>query len=118
MTEIRVNEDLKTIWNETQKNFNALEGALVDCYITFLRRVAKYYLDSGRRVFFRENVWVHWGEGNFGYLLIEGNEETDDVFGDYIMEIRFTSKLDGETLREYKEINYENLGEIRYRINH
>lgn len=118
MSETWINEDMKTIWKETQKNFNSLEESLVDCYITFLRRVAKYYLDSGRRVFFRENTWVHWGEGNFGYLLIEGKEETDDVFGDYITEIRFTSKLDRETLSEYKEIKDENLSEIKYRINH
>jgi len=50
------------------------------------REVARYYLKKGRRVFFRENQVVHWGEGNFGRLLIEGNEDVSEVFEDYITE--------------------------------
>ncbi|MBI3814678.1 MAG: hypothetical protein HY279_09490, partial [Nitrospinae bacterium] len=65
-----------------------LEESLIDCYITFLRKVARFYLGSGRRVFFRENTVVHWGEGNFGSLIIEGKEDASEVFGEYISEIR------------------------------
>lgn len=59
-------KELKPLWSDTKKKFNKLEQSLVDCYIAFLRQVADVYLKQGRRVFFRENRVVHWGEGNLG----------------------------------------------------
>jgi len=50
---------------KTKKEFNDLEQALVACYITFLRKTAKYCLLQGRRVYFRENNIVHWVSGNW-----------------------------------------------------
>jgi len=81
-----------------------------------LREVAKYYLLQGRRVFFRENNVVHWGEGNFGWLIIEGSEETDEVFGEYISEIKFEPKISKETIKSYTEITKDNIDDIKYGI--
>ncbi|MBI4684467.1 MAG: hypothetical protein HY755_04650 [Nitrospirae bacterium] len=109
-------QNLKSLYKETKKNFDGLEKEIVDCYVSFLRKVAKYYLQQGRRVFFSENRVVHWGEGNFGWLLIEGKEETDEVFGEYISEIRFEPKINEKTIKGYTEIKKDNLGAIGYGI--
>lgn len=107
-------EELKTLWKETKQQVEQLERTLIDTYIAFLREVAKTYLQQGRRVFFRENRVVHWGEWNFGTLAIEGNEKVKEIFGDYISEIRFESKLDEKALRGYVEIKEGNLEDIKY----
>jgi hypothetical protein len=60
---------LESLWQETKQKFDKLEKALVNNYIAFLREVAKIYIKQSRRVFFRENQFVHWGEGNFGSLF-------------------------------------------------
>jgi len=107
---------LESLWKETEEKFDKLEKALIDCYIDFLREVARSYLEESRRVFFRENQVVHWGEWNFGSLLIEGDEEVDDVFGDYISEIRFETEINEKILEGYLEIKKEDIEEIRYQI--
>jgi len=53
---------LESLWKETEEKFDKLEKALIDCYIDFLREVARSYLEESRKVFFRENQVVHWGE--------------------------------------------------------
>lgn len=108
-------KDHKALWEETKERFTILEQSLVDCYIGFLREVAIFYIKQGRRVFFRENCWTHWGEGDFGRLVIEGEEETDEVFGDFIPEIRFRAKIDTEELDGYVEVRGDNLDHIIYR---
>ncbi len=109
-------QNLKSLYKETKEKFDSLEKEMVDCYIGFLRKVAKFYLQKGRRVFFEENRFVHWGEGNFGWLIIEGEEETDEVFGEYISEIKFEPKIRKETLDSYIEITEDNLNDIKYVI--
>ena len=107
-------QNLKSQWKKTQKKFDELEKELVDSYILFLRGVARFYLEQNRRVFFHENNVVHWGEGNFGRLVIEGNEDTYDVFGDYISEIQFKADISPEIIRGFTEIKNRNLKDIRY----
>ncbi len=107
---------LKPLWKETKERFDGLEKELIDCYIDFLKKVAKYYLQQGRRVFFMENHVVHWGEGNFGWLIIEGKEETNEVFGEYISEIQFEPKIKKETIESYIEIKEKNIDDIKYGI--
>jgi len=85
---------LKDLWKRTKSHHSELEKKIVDNYIDFLREVAKYYLKKGRRVFFKENCIVHWGEGDFGGLVIEGDEDIGDVFGDYIVEIKFDPEIE------------------------
>ena len=109
-------KDLESLWKETKGKFDKLEKELVDCFIAFLREVAKIYLKQGRRVFFRENRVVHWGEGNFGTLIIEGDEEVREVFEDYISEIRFEPEISEKIIKGYVEIKEENLEDIRYKI--
>lgn len=109
-------KDLESLWKETKGKFDKLEKELVDCFIAFLREVAKIYLKQGRRVFFRENRVVHWGEGNFGTLIIEGDEEVREVFEDYISEIRFEPEISEKIIKGYVEIKEENLENIRYKI--
>ncbi len=109
-------QDLKLFWRETKERFDSLEKKLIDYYIAFLREVARFYLQQGRRVFFNENHFVHWGEGNFGWLVIEGNEKADEVFGNYISEIRFEPEISKETIESYAEIKEKNLEDIRYGI--
>lgn len=107
-------KDPKALWKETKARFDNLERALIDCYIGFLREVAIFYLNQGRRVFFWENRVVHWGEGDFGRLVVEGEEETDEVFGDFIPEICFRAKTDTEDFDGYVEVREDNLDAIRY----
>jgi len=40
---------LEPLWKETKEKFDKLESALIDCYIDFLREVARIYLEQGRR---------------------------------------------------------------------
>jgi len=107
---------LEPLWKETKEKFAKLERALIDCYIDFLREAARIYLEQGRMVFFRENRVVHWGEWNFGSLLIEGDEEVDAVFGDFISEIRFEPEMNEKIIEGYLEIKKENIEDIRYQI--
>ena len=109
-------KELESLWKETKSKFDKLEQALISHYIAFLREVARVYLKQGRRVFFRENRVVHWGEGNFGYLVIEGNEEVDEVFGDYISEIHFEKQISERVIKGYVEIKEENLEDIKYKL--
>ena len=107
---------LKSLWQETKQKFDKLEKALVYGYIDFLREVARIYIEQSRRVFFRENQFVHWGEGNFGALLIEGDEEVDAVFGGYISEIRFEPEINEKITEGYIEIKKGNIEDISYQI--
>lgn len=107
---------LESLWQETKQKFDKLEKALVDDYIAFLREVARTCIEQNRRVFFRENQFVHWGEGNFGSLLIEGDEKVDAVFGDYISEIRFIPEINKKITEGYIEIKKENIEDISYQI--
>lgn len=109
-------KDLESLWKDTKVQFDKLEKSLINCYVGFMREVAKVYLQQGRRVFFRENKYVHWGEGDFGTLVIEGNEEVDEVFGDYISEIRFEPEIDEKVIKEYVKIERENLKDIEYKL--
>lgn len=107
-------KDLLSTWKTTKERINGLERSLIDCYIGFLREVAKHYLEQGRRVYFWENRVVHWGEGDFGRLIIEGDEDVDDVFGDYIPEIRFEPEINEKVTSGCIEINKGDIANIRY----
>lgn len=107
--------DIKELWRNTNSQFYELEGELIKLYTGFLRKVAEHYLKNGRRVFFRENRVVHWGEGNFGYLITEGEEDVMDEFGSYITEIRFEKDVTGREIRGYQEITPGTLEKITYR---
>jgi hypothetical protein len=107
---------LESLWQETKQKFDKLEKVLVDGYIAFLREVARICIEQSRRVFFRENRFVHWGEGNFGSLLIEGDEEVYAVFGDYVSEIRFAPEINDKITEGYIEIKKGNIEDISYQI--
>ena len=107
-------DELKALWKNTRRRFDSLESELVECYVSFLREAAKYYLQQGRRVFFRENRVVHWGEGSFGSLVIEGREEPENVFGSDVPEIRFEPKIDRKITDAHIEIKERSLKKIRY----
>jgi len=72
--------------------------------------------DESRKMAFRENQVVHWGEGDFGRLLIQGSEETSDVFGRYISEIDFEPEIGTQINRGYVEITQGNLDDIKYKV--
>jgi hypothetical protein len=79
--------------------------------------VAKVYLREGKRVFFRENKVVHYGEGGFGSLLIEAEEDNISVFGRYVSDIRFERKLDEKEIRRgYREIKGADIEKIEYAL--
>ncbi|MEW6607090.1 MAG: hypothetical protein AB1414_06495 [bacterium] len=107
--------DLKELWKDTKNRAYKLEGELIKLYIGFLRKVAESYLKEGRRVFFRENTVVHWGEGNFGSLVVEGEEDVRDVLEDYISEIRFKRDVGEKETRGYQEITLDSLHKIAYK---
>lgn len=108
--------EFKSLWKETKRKCDRLEKSLVDCRIAFLRQIAEVYLKQGRRVFFRENRVVHWGEGNFGQLMIEGKEEVSEVFGEHISEIYFEPELNEKVIKGYIEITQRNLKDIKYEL--
>lgn len=108
--------DLKTLWEETKRYTHDLEQQLVNSYINFLRQVAKHFLQQGRQVFFRENSVVHWGEWNFGSLLIQGDEDVSSVFGDHITEVKFEKEVEKKAEKGYQEITIQKLDMIRYLI--
>ncbi|MCK4390876.1 MAG: hypothetical protein KAV83_11655 [Desulfobacterales bacterium] len=62
---------LESLWKETKERFDKVEKSPVDCYIAFLREVAKIYLKQSRRVFFRENRIVHWGKVGGRSLVLQ-----------------------------------------------
>ncbi|MFQ6052399.1 MAG: hypothetical protein ACE5K4_12015 [Candidatus Hydrothermarchaeota archaeon] len=108
---------LRTLWQKTKLCHNKLEKNIVENYINFLRQVAIHYLKKKKRVFFKENRIVHWGEWNFGSLLIQGSEDVSDVFGDHISEIRFEPEVDKFTKKEdYIEVHPENIDIIHYQV--
>ncbi len=105
---------LRYLWAETDTRVRALEQEIVDTFMRFLREVAKHYIHQGRLVYFRENTVVHYGEGGFGYLVIEGNEDVSDVFDDYINEINFEPNVPTFAQQGYTLITEANLESIRY----
>ncbi len=106
--------NLKSLRKDTKERFDSLEKSLIDFYIGFLREVAKNYIQQGKRVFFKENRIVHWGEYNFGQLLIESDDDTYEIFDEYISEIRFELEINEKKIRGYIEIKLENLEDIKY----
>jgi len=50
----------QSLWKHTKERFDKLERDITDCYIGFLRDIAEHYLRQDRKVYFRENRFVHW----------------------------------------------------------
>jgi len=109
-------KELKTQWEETKEFVDKREKEIAENYINFLREVAKVYIKKGKRVFFRENRVVHYGEGGFGWMIIESDDDPYEIFGDYIPEIHFEVKISEREERNYTEIKEENLKDIKYEI--
>lgn len=109
--------DLQILWNKTKNAVAVREKEIVSYYISFLRKVAKHYLKKRARVFFCENKVVHYGEGGFGWMIIESKENKDEVFDDYVPGIEITSKANEKIARRgYREITFKNLNDIKYQI--
>lgn len=108
--------DLKKLWEETKEFVHVTEQQIARKYINFLREVAKHYISRGKRVFFRENRVVHYGEGDFGDLLVECGDDEYAAFGAPIQEIEFQEKLTERDLRGYSEITMQSLENIEYRV--
>jgi len=109
-------KELKIIWEETKEFVDKREKEIAEKYINFLREVARAYIKKGKRVFFRENRVVHYGEGGFGWMVIESEEDPYVVFGDYVSEIRFETQISEREERNYAEIKEKNIREIKYEI--
>jgi hypothetical protein len=109
-------KELKPLWKETKEFVDKREKEIADKYINFLREVAQAYIKKGKRVFFRENKVVHYGEGGFGWMIIESDDDPYEVFGDYVPEIRFEPKVSEREERNYVEIREDNLEDIKYEI--
>lgn len=108
--------DLKRQWKETEDFVNSYEKEIVKKYINFLREVARHYISRGKRVFFRENRVVHYGEGGFGWMIIECDDDEYEVFDAHILEISFKQRLNEKDITGCIEIKEENLGDIKYEI--
>ncbi len=107
---------LKKLWKETEDFVHSHEKEIANKYIYFLRQVAKYYISKGKRVFFRENRVVHYGEGGFGWMIVECDDEEFEVFDGHITEIRFEQKVSEKDVRGFIEIKNDNLEAIKYEI--
>jgi len=109
-------EELKALWRETKEFVERREREIADKYVHFLREVARHYISKGKRVFFKENRVVHYGEGGFGWMIIESDDDEYEVFGGSILEIRFEPKVSEKDVRGYIEIKEKNIQEIKYEI--
>ena len=107
---------LNALWKETKEFVDKQEKEIAEKYINFLCEVARAYIEKDIRVFFKENRVVHYGEGGFGWMIIESNDDTYEVFGEYILEIRFESKISDKGKGNYIEIKEDNLKDIKYEI--
>ena len=56
------------------------------------------------------------GEGGFGWLVIESEDDPYEIFGDHVLEIRFETQIREREEKNYTEIQEENLGDIKYEI--
>ncbi len=108
--------DLKRLWKETEDFVQSREKDIAEKYIHFLREVARHYISKGKRVFFRENRSVHYGEGGFGWMVVECDDDTHEVFGGYVIEIRFEPMVNEKDIRGAIEIKEDNLMDIKYEI--
>jgi len=109
-------KELKALWEETREFVDKREKEITEKYIDFLREVARAYIKKGKRVFFRENRVVHYGEGGFGWMVIESEDDPYEVFGDHVLEIRFETQINEREERNYVEIKEKNVEEIKYEI--
>lgn len=107
--------ELKRLWKETEEFVHSHEREIAKKYIHFLREVAKHYILKSKKVFFRENRVVHYGEGGFGWMIIECDDDEYEVFGTHIPEIRFKQKVTEKDIIGI-EIKEENLDAIKYEI--
>jgi hypothetical protein len=107
---------MKSLWEETKEFVDKREKEIAEKYINFLREVARAYIKKGKRVFFRENRVVHYGEGGFGWMVIECEDDPYEIFGDLVLEIRFEAQISKREERNYVEIREENLEDIKYKI--
>jgi hypothetical protein len=114
--EERKMNDLKALWKETEEFVEQQEKEIAERYVRFLREVARYYISKGKRVFFSENKVVHYGEGGFGWMVVESEDDSYEVFGDYVQEIRFETSIEEKDVRGYIEIKEENLNDVNYSI--
>ncbi len=108
--------DIKRLRKQTEDFVQSYEKEIAKKYINFLREVARHYISKGKRVFFRENRVVHYGEGGFGWMVIECEDDEYEVFGAHILEIRFKQRLDEKEIGGGIEIKEENLEDIKYEI--
>lgn len=108
--------ELKRLWKETEEFVRSGEKEIAKKYIHFLREVARYYTSKGKRLFFKENRVVHYGEGGFGWLIVECDDDEYEVFDAHIPEIRFEQKVNERDIRGYIEIKKENLEDIKYEL--
>jgi len=100
--------DCKALWKETRELVHSRENEIAEKYVHFLREVARHYISKGKKVFFRENRVVHYGEGGFGWLTIECDDDEYEAFGDYVSAISFVQKLSERDIRGSIEITEEN----------
>lgn len=108
--------DFERLWKETRELVDCHEKEIAEKYIHFLRGVARHYISKGKRVFFRENRVVHYGEGGFGWMVIESDDDEYEIFGAHVLEIRFEDEVDEKDIRGYTEIGNENLEDIKHGI--
>ncbi|MBU4373882.1 MAG: hypothetical protein KJ714_05465 [Euryarchaeota archaeon] len=108
--------ELKMLWKEIEEFVHSHEKEIAEKYIHFLREVAKHYISKGKKVFFRENRVVHYGEGGFGWMVIECDDDEYEVFGGHINEIIFKQKLNEKDIRGCVEIKNDNLEDIKYEL--
>lgn len=108
--------NLQKEWEKTKSEISIREKEIVKIYISFLREVAKHFLTKNVRVFFHENKVVHYGEGGFGSMIIECEENKNEEFGSYYSEIHFYPKANEKNIRGHKEITLKNLNDINYHL--
>ena len=108
--------DFKALWKETRELVHSREKEIAEKYVHFLREVARHYISKGKRVFFKENRVVHYGEGGFGWLTIECDDDAYEVFGDFVSDIHFVQKISERDIKRSIEITEENVESIKYGI--
>jgi hypothetical protein len=57
---------------------------------------------------------VHYGEGGFGWLTIECDDDEYEVLGEPVADISFVQKLDERDMKGSIEITAKNVEAIKY----
>lgn len=101
-------------WKQHRKKLAEMENELIDTHMSFLRRIARHYLDKGHKVYFERMSYCHWGECGFGDLYVAADTDNDIPQEFWSFVFQKDKDFDIRRERHLVEITPENLDAIEY----